>query len=85
MRRSTSTERLCFIDNPLNLYFCEPLFVQNSVVWVEDSQDGSALTAKEKGTAQKRSLNDVLGKKAPASKGANNPAGTLSLLTEVVT
>ncbi|XP_036794904.1 ATPase family AAA domain-containing protein 5 [Oncorhynchus mykiss] len=47
---------------------------ENSVVWVEDSQDGSALTAKEKGTAQKRSLNDVLGKKAPASKGANNPA-----------
>lgn len=47
---------------------------EDSVVCVEDSQDGSAPTAKEKGTAQKRSLNDVLGKKAPASKEANNPA-----------
>ncbi|XP_031690840.1 ATPase family AAA domain-containing protein 5 [Oncorhynchus kisutch] len=47
---------------------------EDSVVCVEDSQDGSAPTAKEKGTARKRSLNDVLGKKAPASKEANNPA-----------
>eukprot|EP00063_Salmo_salar_P083430 XP_014058265.1 PREDICTED: ATPase family AAA domain-containing protein 5-like isoform X1 [Salmo salar] len=47
---------------------------EDSVVCVEDSQDGSAPTAKEKGKAQKRSLNDVLGKKAPASKEANNPA-----------
>uniref|UniRef100_A0A4W5R9B4 ATPase family AAA domain containing 5a n=1 Tax=Hucho hucho TaxID=62062 RepID=A0A4W5R9B4_9TELE len=47
---------------------------EDSVVCVEDSQDGSAPTAKEKGKSQKRSLNDVLGKKAPASKEANNPA-----------
>ncbi|XP_041735105.2 ATPase family AAA domain-containing protein 5 [Coregonus clupeaformis] len=47
---------------------------EDSVVCVEDSQDVSAPAAEEKGKAQKRSLNDVLGKKAPAIKESKNPA-----------
>ncbi|XP_010872770.5 ATPase family AAA domain-containing protein 5 [Esox lucius] len=48
---------------------------EDSVVCLEEeSQDGLAQTGKGKSRVEKRSLNDVLGKKAPASKEAKNSA-----------
>ncbi|KAJ7989766.1 hypothetical protein DPEC_G00307920 [Dallia pectoralis] len=50
---------------------------EDSVVFLdEESRDGLAQTNKEKSKVQKRSLNDVLGKKSPASKDARNSAGS---------
>ncbi|KAL0993085.1 hypothetical protein UPYG_G00103030 [Umbra pygmaea] len=54
---------------------------EGSVICLEEeSQDGSAQTTNQKGKSLKRSLNDVLGKKTPASKETKNAAASVFLV-----